>query len=680
MPCHKLAKTAVICLGVVLVTLSVGAANLKHLSTDPEDVEYECRFRITTLLDGNTCGMQVKFYIDDALIDSKSVGCARDVVESSEFNPSRDNIACGYRILKAELLDKGVVIDNITKEKVIGNRPLINIEEKPLVNNEFTIHFEDAEGDPVDGIAVKIYNIRNGRKSAQEYSSDSGGNITFKSREVGDYHLLIEDSDYCGDTNFSVKKTLNIDGPHPANPLTGELISIAVPTGVGVKVYSEDGNQRITCNTSLGGGANFTIDRAGNYTLVIGEINSMYWGRNISLYVRERLAPEFETIPPDNIVRGKELRIKVTAQEPIPSGTRITVKSPAGDAGEFETDAEGVIRYTPSVRGSYTLNIINDNYKASEGSFEVRDLLKINTGSERNTIGEDIVLQLEDQFGNPVAGAIVSAGSDIRGLSGLDGRYAFKVSEPGTCVINAEKEGYWSAEKGLDICSPITLELGSGLVEIGSALTIKALDWEGSLLDAEIYVTGPDGTGTQAQGVYTPERAGTYQVTASKEGYITASTEFIASAHPLELDVSLDGNRLNVVATSNGLPVQGIPVALDGSGVAYGEGYCDDEGLAFFDITREGLFTVVANSEGINPEYLTASAEWRITKRHDASTLLMAVAVVVLIGVAAAGTVYTLSSRGAEGKRPHHRTKSADGKKKPESHFKKGGGSRLSRV
>ena len=638
---------------IISVTFSAYAANLERVDIIPNTIDVKDRFRIQAGLSGDTCGTELKFYIDDRLASSRTVGCSRDLVESKEIDTEGEGIGCGKHAIHVDLIQNGEVSGNLTKEISVGKKPVITVEEKPQPGTDFYIHFEDSEtGNPVKNLVADIYSLRKTRGSANEYSTNSKGDLRFSSSDAGEYQIIIKDSEYCGNTSFYVKRQFNIDGPHPEAPLVGELSEIAAPSGVTLKVYNETGNLYYSSATSVDGGVNLTIDDAGNYTLVFGESSPLYWGRNLSLYVADKLQPEVKLTPGEKLVTGQEISVLVSANKTVLAGKKVVLLRPTGDPKEFTTDDAGGFNYTPITIGQYFLKIEDARYKPYEKSFEVRDMLYADYTPKEPKLGDDINVYVRDSANNLVSGATVSIKDASYGLTGADGKYAFKPPQPGTYSIEVTKQGCWDAEKKeVNVMSPLIIKVDPDGVEVGGTVKIKVYDAMGNEVSADVEVILPDGEMVRVGDSYVTVEAGAHNVTARSAGYVESSMQFTADPHPLNLAAGLVEDRLIINASSNDQPAAGIVLSVK-KPTGREECVTNDKGRAEVQIKKEGLIKITANPENRNPSYIAAAISYRIEKKKEDSNFPNVISAIVLIAALAAAAVYVIPKiRGLPGDR-----------------------------
>lgn len=602
-------------------------------------VPMEGGFRISASFSGDTCSYQVRFYIDQKFISSQALSCSRKTAESDIINPARDGFNCGPHKIIITVSKDDAVLSNATKDISFGNSPVIEVSADPKDPLSVSINFKDnATGMPVQYLETHIYNVRKGSNSAKWYSTDSEGNIQFSSRDTGQYKLTIDDSGYCGDTAFYLKKPLYTDGPFPANPIIGDLISMAVPSGVGLKVYDSSGGLYLIGATSISGGINFTINDPGNYTLVVGEENSLYGTKNLSLYVSGKAPDTLETYP-DKAVSGGPVAITLRSYgQPLGNAT-LVIEDPDGLLEELSTGGNGTLYYVPETPGIYTVTFSDPKHLGAQTVFEARNQFILDYTPREPRVGEDITLYARNQGNNLVAGATVSIKDVSYGLTSSDGRYTFRVPEPRKYSVLVTEPEYWDAVTEFTAITPIYLEVKPEEFELGESVHVKTYDAKKNVIETDLEMTFPDGSSIDFNGTYTPEKAGQYTVTANRDGYLPSYKNYTVKTHPLELSISISNTRIYINTTSHGLPAPNIPLVIEktsGKEMIVS----DAAGHAVISIKNDGRVKISANPSGENPDYGKITVVRNIVKMHDLSSLIMALSAVALVALIALALVY----------------------------------------
>lgn len=617
----------------------------------PSQIPMEGDFRITALLSGDTCGAQARFYVDGRFINSNALPCGRRSTDSDLINPYLDGFSCGPHTLTVQLLKDDEVIANYSVQTAFGNMPVMEVYNGPVDSREATIRFYDNQtGKPLAYLKTRIYNVRKGTKSGEWHTTDAEGKITYYSRDTGQYKLVISDSDYCGELFFYIKRPLYYDGPFPREPTVGDLISMAVPAGVGVKVYDSAGALYLIAMTSITGGVNYTINESGNYTVVIGDEESLYGSSNISLYVAAKASDSLTAVP-EKAVLGESVTLKLTADgKPVENAT-LSVEDPDGFVEDVSTGRDGIYKYFPESAGVYKVSFTDPKHLGARTTFEARGSLKLDYTPMEPEAGSDINIHVRDQTGNLVGGATVSVKDVAYGLTGPDGRYTFRVPDGRRYTAVVTKEGYWDASIDFVTIAPLYLEIMPEEIELGESVRAVAFDSRRKQLDAELSAVGPDGLSVSFNGSYTPIRAGRYFVYAAKKGYISANDSFTVRQRPLELSLAILRDRVVVNTTSRGTPVGNITLYIEKDS-GRERMVTDRFGSASFRIRNDGRIRISANPNAENPDYAKISVVRNIVKMHDFSSLIASLSAVALVALIAIAVVYAAPRRNALGRPP----------------------------
>ncbi len=633
------AEKAVIFLFVVLLLVPPALSASVDSIDVPSIVPVGNGFHITAGFSGDVCGSQANYYVDQRFINSKGLVCGKTTAESDMINPWEEDFSCGMHKITVELSKDNQILSNSSRDISFGNLPIITVSTDPKDPLVVTINFKDnASGAPLQYLKVNIYNVRKGASSADWYSTDPEGNISFSSRDTGQYTLTIDDSDYCGNVSFYLKRPLYTDGPFPANPIVGDLISMAVPAGVGIKVYNSSGELYLIGATSVAGGVNFTINDPGNYTLVIGTENSLYGTKNLSLYVSAKALDSLEAVPGKAVV-GSPVEITLRADgKPLPGAT-ISLEDPDGQVEELSTGDTGTISYIPETAGTYAVSFSDPKHLGAQAEFEARNQLILDYTPKEPRIDQDITVYARDQSNNLVAGATVSIEDVVYGLTSSDGKYTFRVPEPKKYSVLVTGPDYWDAVLEFTTISPMFLDIMPEEFELGGNVHVKTYDTKGNAVDSDLDLTLPEGSTAKFNGTYTPKDVGQYTVSATKDGYIPAANNFTVNPHPLEMSISISSDRIYVNTTSHGLPASDIPLVVEkDSGKE--RIISDAAGHAVIDIKNDGRIKISANPSGENPSYGKITVVRDIVKMHDYSGLIMTLSAVALVALIAIAIVY----------------------------------------
>jgi hypothetical protein len=626
-----------VCLILFMLSYTASAAYIREVTTKPESVDPQGKFSIIVELGGTTCGTQMRFLIDDVLFESKNIGCYIDDVESDDWDLEENPIECGVHDLRVELLDSGEIIQTEIKELRVGNVPSIVINpEQPSPNRDTTITFTNNDtGKVIADLDMGIYSIKKGPSSLEEYTTNNNGQIKFTSDVTGEFTLTIDDSDYCGTLDFWVKKPMPFAGPNPSDPVVGERMSVAVPSGVGVKYIDSEGNVYPLRN--FGGGVNFTINTAGDYKLIAGDLSTIYWSVTKEFTISEKSRIDL-TITPDNAVVDKVLLLTVKSRGAPLEGAKIKITKPIGGSEEFETNSEGEIRFTPESAGKYHYKVEKARYMTLENDFEAYNSFKIKTSPEEPISDQDIGLNVTNQLGDRVDNAVISIEDEngilVTGGTGIDGSFKFRIQEPKEYTLKIQKDGYWGLEEKLRVYGIISLKLCPEEIEIGDGVSISVTDKQGDETSASIIATKPDGRTEEVEGkTYSPGWVGDYEITATKEGYKSVTAALRVSPHPLELSRKIAGDKLIIEVSSHNEPVPGVTFEIK-TPTEEKQVVTDDLGIVTATIDKEGDILINANTIDSNVNYEVKTITERVVKQYNYPLLIVPLFFILVIAFA----------------------------------------------
>ncbi len=645
---------AYVCLILLMLTFVASAAYMREVTTNPASIYPKGKFTVEVKLGGNTCGTQMRFSMDDKEFESKNIGCLKDDVKSNEWDLSKNPLDCGTHELKVELLDSGEVIQKETRTLKIGNVPnIILTPEQPNPQKDITITFKNNKtGQGIEDMDVRIYNILDGPSSAKDYTTNNKGEISYMADVAGEFKLTIDDPNYCSSINFWVKKTLPFAGPNPPDPVVGERIGVAVPGGVGVKYVDSKG--AVYPLKNAGGGVNFTIDQAGDYTLIAGDFSTRYWSVIKKFSVSEKARMEVR-ITPDRIVVDKVLLLTATSRGVAVENAMVEITKPIGGYEKLKTNDKGEIRFNPESAGEYHYRIDKDRYLPSEDDFEAYNAIEVVTEPDEPISDQDVTLKVMNQMGDRVDNALISledqSGVLVSGGTDIDGSFKFRLQEPKDYILKIQKEGYWDFESKLRIYGIISLNLNSNEIEIEDSIVISVLDKQGAEISADLAVTKPDGrTEGIADRVYTPGSVGDYEIKATKEGYRSAASKLKVNPHPLDLNKTIEGDKLIIRASSHNEPVPGITVNIK-TPTEEKQVVTDANGIITAVIGKEGNITISANVIKANENYKSKTLKERIVKRYNYLLLIPPLIFIIATAIAVVFVIDYLHKRRGETKK-----------------------------
>jgi hypothetical protein len=642
----------------MLISIAAAATTIKSVETKPADISPKTKFSIKVTFSGEPCGMQAKFYLDDQKFSEKNIGsesdggCVMDI-ESQEIDLVNDPVSCGIHKLRVDLVDGGNVINTKAKDLQIGNVPSITITPpQPLPQSEVSITFKDkTTGRPISDLQVQITKLITGT-APKEYSSGTNGVLTFTADTVGNYRMNLEDPNYCGTLDFRVLRKLPYDGPKPANPVVGERIGIAVPISVGIKYIDPDGKVHPLMN--LGGGANFTVDKPGQYTLVLADISTVFWRVDLNFTVSAR-AGMLAKVDPEKPVVNKVVVLTITSRgEPI-ANTPVKITKPIGGTETLETGSQGDVRFTPDSMGTYHYKVEKARFDTLEGVFDTKNAFDIKIIPREPIADQDILLNVTDQTGAKVSDAVVAvmdaSGVLVNDSTGESGSFKFRLTEPREYTIQVRKNNFWGFEDKIDVFGLLNMKLSRNRIEFGESTKIVVTDANGKNMSADVTVTKPDGRSeTIKAGSYTPQKVGDYTIKVTKTGYRTVSSDLRVDPHPLNLTAKIEGKKVIVEATSHDAPVKGIMMLIR-TPTEEKQVATDQNGLATAAVDREGNLTITANNITVNEEYDVKVMKRRLLKQYSYPLLLIPLAFVILSTLLMVGVIQYAHMQKDKGKK-----------------------------
>jgi len=636
---------------VIILLFSVEVCNagyIKGIETDPEDIKPGGSFSVIVELRATSWAKTIRFYLDGNEFDSKNVAGDDKSVESSEWRMRDRPLECGTHELMIEVLRRtGEIVDNETVKIDIGDIPVVTFNPiQPNPNKLITIKFTDKEtGNPIKNADVEITRLRDTEWKGFSGETNADGEVSFITDEFGEYRLEMIGKEHCITKNFWVKKSMIVDGPHPEYPIIGSLISLAVPSGVGVKIADSTGKIVKTASTSITGGVNFTIEKPGNYTVIIGEISNEFWGKNLTLTVYDKLTPIID-VKPERIVVGSPVYIRITANEEPISGIDVKVKKPTGEESIYITDGNGTAIFTPLVVGEYIIRVEREDLRTVTRSINALNMLYVDILTKNITIDKHIELVVRDQNNVLVDKASVSIeGTNISGLTDENGRFKFNLRDVGRYNITVTKENSWKTKKGVDVLGYLFINLSSDEIEINDTVKISVFDINGNEIMASLYALKEDKTRERIlDNIYTPKDVGVYKIIASKDMYINASRILTVNPHGIDITTNVSDKELLIRITSNGKPVKGMNIFLETSNGTENL-TTDDNGIARYKIKKDEVVTINANLFNNIREYETKTMSVKIFKQYDYILLISLIVIILILTAISIIILHTVHGR-----------------------------------
>lgn len=653
------------------VTLSddVNDTGDDSLSVDPGDNFYVyVKIKPDDSLDD--ADATLKIYSDDILLYSETV--TMDLVEDEyytlkvssdkfdEGNYWEGNLMgydCDDHTIKASLGSKdidGTETDS-AKLEIEGDDYKVSISpEKPVLTDKITVTVKDEDKEELEDVTVKFTKLGDSESWDDDMKnwddeSDGDGEVTLKlasefgSSAYGKYQIDVYDSSgtYCRyTTKIDTRVSLVLSGADPASPMVGQSVKMRVmdESGVavaGAKVTLSNAGVVKTYTSDAQGYVSYTLNATGSYDAVATKS-----GYTDSLAIRvtasEKNSMNVAVSPDKDVQVGSELQVTVTGSDgKALKGAKVSFIQSDATTEEFLTSESGKVTYKPKNAGQYKVKVEVTGYVAVTKEFKAYKVFTVNL-SDRLFPKEDITIEVLDADAKPVNGAAVSVKeSGAAGTTDLSGKYTFSVTEPKEYTLSVKKDGYVDYVKKLIIQGVLTLKISDKEILLGETLEIMAQDSQGNKVDAKVSIVKPSGEeDTLATDEYKPSDAGAYSVSASKDGYQTATGDFNVKALPLVIKARMEGQKIVATATSDGSPVAEIAVIFEGSGFRE-EILTDKNGKAILDSSKGNVSgNVTISSKEANYEKANTTIEIKPVAGTDSSMLLVILVILIIVIIA----------------------------------------------
>ncbi|MDD3043605.1 MAG: S-layer protein domain-containing protein [Methanosarcinaceae archaeon] len=165
----------------------------------------------------------------------------------------------------------------------------------------------------------------------------------------------------------------------------------------------------------------------------------------------EDSARKLEINVPAGIYLDSSFKIKVTAEDG--SVEDVTLKLDGELIGN--TNADGILSFTPETRGTFKLSAEKEDYSGASKSIEVLDpkeSLSISVSPNEVYEGDTVSIEVVKAIGGePVEGAEVTLDGDSIGRTGTDGKLSSTLTKTGNVQISATGDGFESKSISLHV-------------------------------------------------------------------------------------------------------------------------------------------------------------------------------------------------------------------------------------
>ena len=565
-----------------------------------------------------------------------------------EWNDNLMDYECKSDMEVEVRISNDVESDRDTAEMTIeekSNDDILQISldpDQPSLDGELTITVKDDDGDDVDNAKVKVTEL--GSDAEWDKSDDTWDDRTddgvstvtlskkFGSNARGIFQIDAYKDGYCKDTQtFEISRRLILTGPDPANPQAGKSFRIRVTDESGdalrlVTVVLSPGLHRATSDSN--GYARFTISSPGSFTAASAATN--YDDATPITVVVSEMPGLSVQVSPDEPTLGDSIVITVSSDGTALSGATVTLSLPDGSDKTFTSSGTGKVVYTGSMSGYHGVEAEKIDYSSGSDGFTVMNTFEIIIPDiSIKQEGDDVSVVVKDARGSLVAGASVSVlGTGLSGMTGTQGVYTFKMLKTGSYTVHVTKDGFTPKDVSLTASGSLSIKLSNDKIEVGESVKITVQDEYGIKVIGDIEITKPDGTKdakTIDEYDYTPEKPGTYTITASQTNYASGSKALTVGLKSLVFDLVIQDNTLRVTALSTGEPAEGVTLTINTPSGAIKEAVTDRDGMAIIQAEDTGDYLVSTS----DPKYESGTVS--ITKKGLGSLIWWVILALLLI-------------------------------------------------
>jgi thermitase len=378
--------------------------------------------------------------------------------------------------------------------------------------------------DAEDGLPIVGVTVSDGSRTVL---SDASGQYTISDVPPGSYQVVARKEGY---ESSSLTVAVLEETTAVANlPLTriillGAITGAVTDAGDGSPVAGAtvtDGTRTVLTDAT----GQYTISDVppGTYEVVAGKEG--YESSSLTVTVLEEATTVADFSLSQIVVFGSITGSVTDAEDgsPIPDavvsdGTRTTT-----------TDATGKYTIANVPPGTYQVTASKSGYYSSSSSVTV---LAGATALANFSLSEIIVpgsisgTVTSAKDGSPIVGATVTDGTRTTSTDAM-GKYTIASVPPDTYQVTASKSGYYSSSSSVTVLAGTTAVASFSLTEVPGAITGTVTSAkDGSPIVGATVTDGTGTTTTDATGRYTIANVppGTYQVTASKEGYVSVTS------------------------------------------------------------------------------------------------------------------------------------------------------------
>jgi len=452
-----------------------------------------------------------------------------------------------------------------------------------------------------DGSAIAGAAVTDGTRTT---TTDAAGKYTIANVPPGTYQVTASKSGY-----YSSSVTVDVvsGGSAVANLALNEI-----PGTITGSVTSARDGSPIMGVTVTDGTRTTTTDATGKYTIAnvppgtyqVTASKSGYYSSSVTVDVVSggSAVANFSLSEIPGTIAGAVTSAK--------DGSAIVGATVTDGTRTATTDATGTYNIADVPAGTYQVTVSKSGYYSSSMTVTVVSGGSAVANFSLNEIPGTITGTVTSaRDGSPIMGVTVTDGTRTTATDAA-GTYTITNVPPGSYHVTASKSGYYSSSLAATVLSGTATVANFSLSEIPGAITGSVTSARyGSAIVGAIVTDGTRTTTTDATGKYTIANVppGSYQVTASKSGYYSASlTVTVVSGGSAVANLSLSeipGTITGTVTSARyGSAIAGA-IVTDGTRTTT----TDAAGKYIITNVPPGTYQVVASKSGYYSSSLTAT-------------------------------------------------------------------------
>lgn len=387
------------------------------------------------------------------------------------------------------------------------------------------------------------------------------------------------------------------------------------------------------------------IGEAENIPLIIVHFGTVFAGSETSAVFTQgifQISDEYTEI--ENGESFGEMEVSSVSESGIKMKNNDDIGLDEGETVEimgnisFKTADDGVLRFYPAV------DIQNENGSSKELKISVPDEIIVGDAFDIGvTAGE-----------SPVEGASIKVNTTNAGKTDANGTVEYTAENVGPLKLTAEKDGYTTANKNINVIPPkekMSVSVSPETVYVGDTLDIEIVKAIGGdpIEGANVSINGNlvNKTGPDGKAAYTTDKSGTLKLSVTKEGFLDQEENIRVKdfeaifefsnlvVKPLEVSAGKDATiSIDVGNTGNAAGNQSVELLINGNITDSKEISLDvgKNSTVTFEHVEEVPGTYRVEVGGENATY---------TVKEKSSLLLYALGAIILLIVGGAAYFFT---------------------------------------